>query len=238
VGAPCASGGECELGFCPDGFCCDQACDAPCQACSAAKTCGVDGYCAAIPSGADPDGECGSDARCFAGSCQTGTLAFVTSGLYNGNLGGLAGADAICQSLAQAACVPGTFMAWLGTSTTGPINRFNLQGIPYRRPDGIAIANSWVDLTDGSIAELINQTETGGVPPDDTTSCGNGPEKTVWSGVWEDGNTTGGSCANWQDGTAGASGQWGWIQSFDFWTSWCSGGFCDWTAPFYCFQQP
>jgi hypothetical protein len=48
----------CATGFCVDGVCCDTACTGTCEACTASKTGGSDGVCAAIPAGKNPDGEC------------------------------------------------------------------------------------------------------------------------------------------------------------------------------------
>src|SRR3989344_6490978 len=47
--------------------------------------------------------------------------AFVTSATYHGNLGGLAGGDAECQSLANAASLGGIWKAWLSDSSTNAI---------------------------------------------------------------------------------------------------------------------
>ena len=48
---------------------------------------------------------------------------FVTSTTYKGNLGGLAGADAKCQTRANAASLGGTWKAWLSDSTTSAASR-------------------------------------------------------------------------------------------------------------------
>lgn len=48
---------------------------------------------------------------------------FVTSTTYDGNLGGLAGADAKCQARANAATLGGTWKAILGDSTITPQQR-------------------------------------------------------------------------------------------------------------------
>src|SRR5262245_28339890 len=48
---------------------------------------------------------------------------FATSTLQDGNLGGLEGADAICATRATAALLPGTFKAWLSTTTTSAASR-------------------------------------------------------------------------------------------------------------------
>ena len=50
----------------------------------------------------------------FAG---TPNYAFVTSTAHNGDFGGLAGADSICNARALAAGLPGSYIAWLSTST-------------------------------------------------------------------------------------------------------------------------
>ncbi len=52
---------------------------------------------------------------------------FVSSGLYDGLLGGPAGADATCLALAEASTNPAihgkTWMAWLSSSTASPAQR-------------------------------------------------------------------------------------------------------------------
>jgi len=58
AGTACTLASQCQSGFCVDGFCCNTACGATCQACSAAKTGGVNGTCANVTVGTDPDNEC------------------------------------------------------------------------------------------------------------------------------------------------------------------------------------
>lgn len=57
---------------CVDGFCCNSACSALCQACSAAKNGGTDGTCGFVTAGTDPDTECpGSSNNCDGnGACM------------------------------------------------------------------------------------------------------------------------------------------------------------------------
>lgn len=77
---------------------------------------------------------------------------FATPGQYSGSVGGLAGADAICQSMATDAGLPGTFLAWLSTKAENdPESRFNHSILPYVRADGVRIADNWTDLVDGTI---------------------------------------------------------------------------------------
>jgi cysteine-rich repeat protein len=60
---------------------------------------------------------------------------FVSSQMYDGNLGGLAGADAKCQALADAANLTGTYMAWISTNQhdrawrPGPDRKHQLGGV-------------------------------------------------------------------------------------------------------------
>jgi len=69
-GAVCTANDQCSSGNCVDGVCCDTACAGLCEACSAAKTGGVDGTCAPVTSNTDPDDECAQDAPSTCG--QTG----------------------------------------------------------------------------------------------------------------------------------------------------------------------
>jgi len=80
-------------------------------------------------------------------------MVFVTVGSYDGNLGGTAGAAAICQTDADAAGLPGKYKAWLSTTLTyggdaalqdEPLNTFNHSTVPYYEPDGTTeIASNW-----------------------------------------------------------------------------------------------
>jgi hypothetical protein len=123
---------------------------------------------------------------------------FVTSQTYSGNLGGLAGADAKCQQLANAAGLTGTFKAWLSDQSGNcPATRFAIGFSPpgpyhpkpattptiqhpYVLVNGKTIANGWADLTKGSIATPIQVDERGGTPS--SYSCPNPPCKIfVWT---------------------------------------------------------
>jgi hypothetical protein len=163
------------------------------------------------------------------GSCRV----FVTAvNAFRGNLGGLAGADAQCQSSAQNAGLPGTYMAWLSDDTESPSTRFLLKSTgPYRTVDGVTIANNWTDLTDGELAETIFVTETGYYP---------GNVFRVWTHTRPDGAAGGvgnAHCQNWSTlsyaefGDAGFSGS-----STAEWTE-HSVTSCVEQKRLYCFQQ-
>lgn len=92
----------------------------------------------------------------------TSKRVFVTSTKYNGNLGGLSGADAKCQERANTANLGGTWKAWLSDSTTSVTSRFNVNfssNIVFKLLNGDTIATEWIDLLDGSIARQISINE-------------------------------------------------------------------------------
>lgn len=73
-------------------------------------------------------------------------FAFVTStSNHTGNLGGIGGADSICQARAAAAGLAGTYRAWLTTSTTNAIDRL-APASGWIRPDGRPLANTRADI--------------------------------------------------------------------------------------------
>lgn len=73
TGQACAAPEECQSGFCADGFCCNTACDATCQACSMAKKgSGANGTCGPINPGTDPDNECGTE--CMISNCNQASM--------------------------------------------------------------------------------------------------------------------------------------------------------------------
>lgn len=197
---------------CSDGrFCCNGAC--------------CDGCCSAT---GDTGGTCGV--------CRV----FVTSTTYNGNLGGITGANANCQGLAEAASQPGIYKAWLSDDTGAPVNNFpctaascSAQG--YTLVDGsTVVANDWVDLTtcegpypQECLAHAIDMDETG-------ASVG---LSAVWTNTVPDGNISGASsCGNWSAafGQSNAAGQSNLTN--EWWTE-LTQPLCSDSNRLYCFQQ-
>jgi len=89
--------------------------------------------------------------------------AFITSANVTGNLGGIAGADALCQNLATAADLyrPDSFKALLATSPMNTITeRFQFDGPWYRR-DGLLFAHNKAELVSEKVMLPLNLTETG-----------------------------------------------------------------------------
>ncbi|MDC0715626.1 DUF4215 domain-containing protein [Nannocystis bainbridge] len=183
--------------------------------------------------GADGDG-CESD--CSVTAAQK--LVFVTSQMYTGNLGGLAGGDARCQQLADAAGLPGTYLAWLSDVAASPASRMTHADVPYVLPNGTKVADDWADLTDNSLDAPINVTELGGPAPIGDTICAGGGYATVYTGTSADGTLSWihDTCENWQSETANA--YWGHADAVNqSWTKWCTSGKCSWKSALYCVQQ-
>ena len=121
---------------------------------------------------------------------------FVTEAAVSPNLGGLTGADAQCNSLAQTAGLPGLYKAWLSDETTSAKNRLAHSSIPYARVDGVVVANNFADLADGSLLAPINITQ------NSTPVSGGGLAVFAWTGTTADGSTIAGrTCNNWTDAT-------------------------------------
>lgn len=244
VGTPCTEAAQCDTNHCPaqDGVCCDLPCDGECESCAGADTCGTDGTCAPIVAGTDPLDECSGAPVCFGGACGTGAIAFVTSQNYTGNLGGLAGADAICQGLADAACLPGTYAAWLSTTTASPSTRFTQQTVPYRLVTGTIVADNWTDLTDGSLDSALTLDERGQTPLPSSTACG--PPVLVLSATTVAGagnDPAANACTDWTSTTGASAITWGFHDDATSWWSYgcgCGGpACCSFPAHIYCFQQ-
>ena len=193
---------------------------------------------------ADADGASGGDASGESGvSCGDASIdkrIFVSSVLYMGNLGGLTGADAKCQALADAAGLCGTFKAWLSDATADAAARLSHATGTYVRTDGQIVANGWSGLVSGTIQNAINRTETNGAAPVGTVKCGGSAVVPVWTGSTAAGaNVMNGSCSNWASNTASPGGIFGNADAKNFaWTAMCQiVAVCQSTAAIYCVEQ-
>jgi hypothetical protein len=86
---------------------------------------------------------------CEIGCTWDGLVVFLSGGVYDGDLGGLDGADLKCRIRARAAQLRGweTYRAWISSGTVGPLDRFVLlPARPYVLPTGERIADSLGDL--------------------------------------------------------------------------------------------
>ena len=92
-----------------------------------------------------------------AGEVMAKTV-FLTSTTHQGNLGGLDGADAICQGLADTAGIGVTrrYRAWLASGDGSPDTLFMRSASPYVRTDGATVADDYTDLTTCDAASPFN----------------------------------------------------------------------------------
>jgi hypothetical protein len=186
---------------------------------------------------------CATGTLCEAGACVPGRRVFVTSLIYYANMGGLTGADALCQARADAASLGGTFRAWLGDRTTSVGSRLTHSTVRYVLVDGSVVADDWTDLTDGTLDRPINLTESGGAPPTPVPFVLDEP--TVWTGSNANGTILAGvdHCLDWMVANDGMSHSMtegrsdvataAWSHS----RSWSGGPCASWQRPLYCFQQ-
>jgi hypothetical protein len=162
---------------------------------------------------------------------------FVTSTQQNGNLGGLTGADGICQTRANAASLGGTWRAWLSTPSVNANTR--ITNAEYRRIDGITvIATSLADLTDGTLNASIQVTEMG------VTLTG---PNDVFTGTLSNGTLSPDSggynyhCTSWTSNqfAGGVAAHRGSPSSVNSWWTLVTPGliYCNANARLYCFEQ-
>ena len=125
-------------------------------------------------------------------------ILFVTSETSDGDLGGLAGADQLCNDLAAAASLPGTYRTWLLLDGHTLADRFPEQFewdslLNIVNVAGDVLAKSIQGLQVGGPAHAIVYTETGDALP----------ERLVWTNITRYG-LTGGDCNHWH-GVEGAA---------------------------------
>jgi hypothetical protein len=183
--------------------------------------------------------DAGADASLEAGPA-THTV-FVSSTVYDGNLGGLTGADAKCQTLATTAGLAGTYKAWLSDSTTSAASRLTHASGPYVLVDGTVVAQDWSHLSStAGLLHAIDLTETGGSPPIGTFQCG-AHNPTVWTSTDASGQSNGPvPCSDWKSSVGEGSSGTADTASYPHWTLFCSypnSAACAETAALYCMQQ-
>jgi len=139
-------------------------------------------------------------------------LIFVTNGLWNGDLGGLAGADAKCNSEAKSRGFNGTYQALLGSSAGRPETRSIHYPIPYLSETGGYLNSDFHDLFSSGPDNSIN----------------NDPFKNAWTGLNSNGTLTGQDCNGWTDSSVSATGTKGKVDAIN--QTWLN----DTEAPYVC----
>jgi len=179
-----------------------------------------------------------------SGECLWEQAVFVTAETFSGDLGGVAGADAICHEAAKLggllpwASDDFTYKAWIADPECAPKNRFPHAPRAYRRTDGYEIASSFADLIDGELALWNFVTESGDYFID--------VDVPVWTAVRTDGsngnNLPSTTCNGWTlDGDFFFGNIGNGALKDGSWTQWIEGG--DWVgrgchqpAHLYCVQ--
>ena len=150
----------------------------------------------------------------------------MSSTLTTGNIGGLAGADALCNNAAKAAGLPGTYTAWLSTTAVNAVDRIKADG-PWQLVNGTEIAKTKADLVKGSLAQRFDKDEKGNTPPPD--------EDRVWTATGPNGTFSAGDCNGW--GGTGGNGLVGEAEQTDGdWTA-LTNEDCTEVNRVYCLQQ-
>lgn len=171
-----------------------------------------------------------------------GSLVFVTRAAGSGDLSswpeaggasGLVAGDAICRNVAATAHLPApeSFVAWLSDSATDARDRLTSDG-PFRRIDGVTIANSKADLLDASNAASIHQFEDGSYLVSE--EGGKAFTGTLADGTADPVDT----CADWSSAASTEAGRRGLAAgtSNGYWTA-RSAHLCNWPLHLYCFSN-
>ncbi len=165
-------------------------------------------------------------------SCDSDKYVFLTSISYPADLGGLEGADAVCQSHADQVRLPGTYKAWLSDSTNSPSTRFNRldSTYDYKLVNGTVVADGWDDLTDGTIDTPIIVTEENVTLANDVVPTNTATDGTAFNATE--------NCANWTTRSGALNYNRGRFSVSDSrWTFEGSTSSCNSTHKLYCFQQ-
>lgn len=188
---------------------------------------------------------CNEEEACVAGDCVGTKRVFLSSAVLNADFGGVEGADAACQQMADEAGLSGEFFAWLSSADQGVsvFDRFNMHEGPYVLVDGTEIASSWADLTDGTLAAPILLDELGNPPGGfGGGNCHGGATCTqVFTGTTGGGAAYEGQhddCDGWSTTTFLPAFAGGDANATDIgWTLFAAGLRCDYAARLYCFEQ-
>jgi hypothetical protein len=176
----------------------------------------------------------------LATSCETRgkCRVFVSSVSYTGDLGGLAGADANCQTLATGQNLVGSWKAWLSDSKQDAATRLHHSTVPYRLVDNTLIANDWAALTATNMVSLLHAIDHDeAMMPAPVNNICPGMGSAVWTNTTYAGalEFVNEGCSDFMLGNgSGQAGRTGAVDSG--WTQGC-GLSCNQMLPIYCFEQ-
>jgi hypothetical protein len=165
-----------------------------------------------------------------AAACSGVKRVFATTQTFQGTaIGGLEQADEICATEAAGLGV-GDWLAWLSDGAMAPDDRFAKSASCYvRAADGLVIASSWDDLTDG----MLDRT------PGITLNMQSVDR--AWTNVRSDGTADGqNDCGEWAGlQPSEGEGSYGQLDAIDS-SAWSATGLtvtCNFPYPLLCFEQ-
>jgi hypothetical protein len=161
----------------------------------------------------------------------------TTKGLF-GTTGGIANGDLICNNLALAAGVSGTYKAWLAitSATDDPNTRMTHQSFAYADTTGTTVANNWTGLISGTLVNAFSKDERGNAVA---------ANQRVWTNVTANTGTTAtvsgsanGNCIGWTNNGGGAHTAWYGLtgSATATWTK-SNSQTCNNNAHLYCIEQ-
>lgn len=174
----------------------------------------------------------------------TNSYVFTSSTRHSGDLGGLTGANTICNELAiNAGLHRGRdFKAWLSAGTYSPSVVFPHREFPYiSTHNNEVIAENWDDLTDGSLNTPINYDENGNLLDDSSPYVWTGTNHTGGTFEMPLPNATEHNCSEWTN----SSSDWGALGNYErtnhTWTYFgslsCNISATNFPVRIYCFEQ-
>jgi hypothetical protein len=153
----------------------------------------------------------------------TGRIAFVTTAFFVAS-GGIGAADALCASEASGASLPGTYKAFMSTTTVAAASRFNLNGAPWVRTDGVPLMNSAADLGTWSLLTAVDRKADGSLS-----------QGYAWTGN-PGANAPAQTCNDWTTASMAVLGVLHVVtESSSYWTSFQNG--CATNASLICLQE-
>ena len=136
--------------------------------------------------------DAGDDASGEDTECAPAYTMFATSSTHTGDLGGLAGADAICQGEANDAGLAGTYVALLSTGAVDAVSRIANPTYAIRRADGVLLAADRAAFFGGGLANGP------GLDASGATVSTSGFAGNVMTGSNDDGTLVGvRTCSDW-----------------------------------------
>jgi len=187
VDCACTQGGACDVGL----SCVAGTCIGPGGTSTDAPTSSSETIDPSESSTAPGDSSDGGSTTADTTPASHANLAFVTSSAYTaGALGGLAGADAICQGHADAAGHSGTYRAWLSLPGEDARDRIG-DARGWVRPDGAPLAIDLPQIIEGRFFHppVLDENGTFAAP------------NFIWTGTVDDGTANSldgfGVCGGW-----------------------------------------